>query len=1555
MAAPLWMEASAELFSSPPSLLAAVRDGALGPGVLLQVYIIQVTDGNHEWTVKHRYSDFHDLHEKLVAEKKIDKNLLPPKKIIGKNSRSLVEKREKDLEVYLQTLLATFPGVAPRVLAHFLHFQFYEINGITAALAEELFEKGEQLLGAGEVFVIGPLQLFAVTQQLQQGKPTCASGDAKTDLGHILDFTCRLKYLKVSGTEGPFGTSNIQEQLLPFDLSIFKSLHQVEISHCDAKHIQGLVASKPTLATMSIRFSATSMKEVLIPEASEFDEWEPEGTALEGPVTAVIPTWQALTTLDLSHNSISEIDESVKLIPKIEFLDLSHNGVLVVDNLQHLYNLVHLDLSYNKLSSLKGVHTKLGNIKTLNLAGNLLESLSGLHKLYSLVNLDLSNNKIEQMEEVRSVGSLPCLEHVALLNNPLSIIPDYRTKVLAQFGERASEVCLDNTVTTEKELDTVEVLKAIQKAKEVKSKLSNPEKKVGEDCRPSAVPCVRPSSSPSTVAPTSASLPQPILSSQGIMFVQEEALASSLSSTDSLTPEDRPVARGCSDSLESIPAGQFGTQCDSDTFSVAAAEGSGASSCVLGREEEGKCDAPSDDMPGAVGGASGEHAEPEVQVVPGSGQIIFLPFTCIGYTATNQDFIQRLSTLIRQAIERQLPAWIEAANQREEGGGHGEDDDDDDEDVAENRYFEMGPPDVEDEQEGGRAEEEEEEGEEERLALEWALGADEDFLLEHIRILKVLWCFLIHVQGSIRQFAACLVLTDFGIAIFEIPHQESRGSSQHILSALRFVFCFPHGDLTEFGFLMPELCLVLKVRHSENTLFIISDAANLHEFHADLRACFAPQHVAMLCSPVLYGSHTSLQEFLCQLLAFYKVAGGCQERSQGCFPVYLVYSDKRMVQTSAGDYSGNIEWASCTLCSAVRRSCCAPSEAVKSAAIPYWLLLTPQHLNVIKADFNPMPNRGTHNCRNRNSFKLSRVPLSTVLLDPTRSCTQPRGAFADGHVLELLVGYRFVTAIFVLPHEKFHFLRIYNQLRASLQDLKTVVIAKTPVTGGPSQRPVVDGQPAKGRARCSNDQRPQEAPAEAPAPAPAPAEAPVLAPVEVPALARAEASAPEETAAPAEASVPALVPAEVSAPEETPAPASVEASAPAEALAQAEAPAQYPSERLIQSASEENQIPSHLPACPSLRHIASLRGSAIVEFFHSSIAEVENEELRHLMWSSVVFYQTPGLEVTACMLLSTKAVYFVLHDGLRRYFSEPLQDFWHQKNTDYNNSPFHISQCFVLKLSDLQTVNVGLFDQYFRLTGSSPVQVVTCLTRDSYLTHCFLQHLMAVLSSLERTPSPEPVDKDFYSEFGNKITGKMENYELIHSSRVKFTYPSEEEIGDLTFIVAQKMADPEKALGLSILLYVQAFQVGAPPPGHCRGMLRPKTLLLTSAEIFLLDEDFIHYPLPEFAKEPPQRDRYRLDDGRRVRDLDRVLMGYQTYPQALTLVFDDVQGHDLMGSVTLDHFGEVPGGLARVGQGREVQWQVFIPSAESREKLISLLARQWEALCGRELPVELTG
>lgn len=45
-----------------------------------------------------------------------------------------------------------------------------------------------------------------------------------------------------------------------------------------------------------------------------------------------------------------------------------------------------------------------------------------------------------QLEEIRNIGSLPCLEKLNLSSNPMCIIPDYRTKILAQFGDRASEV-----------------------------------------------------------------------------------------------------------------------------------------------------------------------------------------------------------------------------------------------------------------------------------------------------------------------------------------------------------------------------------------------------------------------------------------------------------------------------------------------------------------------------------------------------------------------------------------------------------------------------------------------------------------------------------------------------------------------------------------------------------------------------------------------------------------------------------------------------------------------------------------------------------------------------------------------------------------------------------------------------------------------------------------------------------------------------------------------------------------------------------------------------------
>ncbi|XP_075689889.1 nischarin isoform X2 [Rhinoderma darwinii] len=1334
------------------------------------VYIIEVYTGVYNWTVKHRYSDFYDLHEKLTAENKIERNLLPPKKIIGKNSKSLVEKRQKDLEVYLQDLLSKFPINVPKALSHFLHFHFYEIHGIAAVLAEELFHNGEQLLVAGEVFHMKPLQLYAITQLLRHAKPTCINGDAKTDLGHILDFTCRLKYLKISGTRGPVGTSNMQEHLLPYDLSVFKSLCQIEICHSDAKLIKGFTSCKKTLATMTVQFSTSSLKDILVPEALEFDHWVAEGTSSDCNITAVVPKWSALTTVDMSHNQISSIEDSVKLTPQVEFLALSHNQICSIENLQHLYNLVHLDLSYNKLFLLEGVHSKIGNIKTLNLSGNLLENLIGLNKLYSLVNLDLSSNKISQVDEVKNIGSLPCLETVNLTENPVTIVPDYRTKVLAQFGDRAAEICLDNTSTTEKELDTVEVLKAIQKAKEAKNKFNNADKKMSEDFRLTSASSSFPANA------SSSPLSRPVLFSQG----------------NHQTTSDEPLP----DQNKNLHL------------------------------------------------VSGLNVEEETTVVPDLHSSVF-PIPCVSYSITDQDFIPYFSTSIAHALKQKqhLAGIVETidnprADSRTCEPGDG--------------YFEMGLH------------------ERDHNFSNGPLLQDTD-----VTIIRVLWNFTIHLKRDccIKQFSSCLVLTDTLLALFEVHNDQLQ--QQHIFrpSSLKLVGCYYYEDLTEIHFLIPESCLGLSVKNGEEFVIILTDARNLEEFFSCLQLrcsqnCMTLPHISSA------GHGNGIQAFFQHLTEEHQITlSDCDVK--GYFPVCLFYCEDNSRQSSQEGLLFENTPLGTDFC--VQSLSCtkhAISEQTGDTSCPVWLFLTPQDMVLIRTDFRMIYQYEGMADYSHTSFRLNRIPIASVVVHPTHCFPGNKQSLQESHVLQFIFDSLTVTALFVLPNDKCNFLSLYKLLRSSIQDVKSIVVLKSLSNVKTAERVLED------QTQLQSVSRPK----------------------------------------------------------------------PPMAL-----PTFYPSDSLFQKLSEENQIPFHLAASIPFRFISALIGRRIVEFFHSSISEVDNEELRYLMWTSVTLYRLPDSEMTSCVLLSTKAIYFVLDDAC---LDLNPQDRCSQPQIGSEFSIFHPCYCIVIPFSDLQSVNIGLFDQFFRITGPSPNHVVTCLTRDSYTTHTFIQHLMSALSLLERAPSPEPIEKDFYSEFGKKKTGKMENYELIHSSRVKFIYPNEEEIGDLTYIVTEQNDTSGMLPSLNILLYVLAFHVNSAEGPEQEALLQPKTLILTSSDLFLFNEDYISYPLPDFAKEPPKKDKYQLMDGRRIRDLDRVLMGYQTYPQTLTFVFDDSSNQDLMHSLSMDHFGEslIPSDIQKSCVGdREVQWYIFIPSADCREKLISLLARQWEILCGRELPLELTG
>ncbi|XP_056294504.1 nischarin isoform X2 [Pseudoliparis swirei] len=1422
------------------------------------VYIIEVSEGEHRWTVKHRYSDFHDLHEKLTPEKKVDRGLLPPKKMLGKNSKSLVERREKELDLYLQTLLLRFPQATPTPLACFLHFHLYEINGITAALAEELFHKGEQLLQAGEVFSLRPLQLYSVTQQLRLAKPTCCNGDAKSDLGHILDFTCRLRYLKMSGTSGPVGTSNIQESSLPFDLSVFKSLLQIEISECSAQQIGGLSSLRSSLATLSIHHSTETMMAILVPESSECSQWEAEGAESGCPVTAVIPLWRSLTTLDMSHNGIAAIDDSVKLISKVEFLDLSHNQLSTVENLQHLYNLVHVDLSYNSLRVLEAAHTRLGNIKTLNLAGNQLEQLTGLTKLYSLVNLDLSHNQLAQLEEIRNIGSLPCLEKLHLSDNPMCIIPDYRTKVLTQFGDRAAEVCLDGTATTEKELDTVEVLKAIQKAKEVKDRMSGGDKKAA--CPSQEVTSGEDDAVPRGVLPPADAAPPPP--------------ASFNTNTQPPSADPAQVQQAAVSLSEHTLCGAFPTTATNNTCCVCCSSSSRPleTSCV-------SCSATSFPL---------------------------LPSPLLSLSTSNKDFVTRLSQRLgsilkeqrreteeeedeeemeeeKRSESREVESQVEETNVGSTSPGSGD------------GYFEMGLDDssVEPVCSSSSTSLAVPPPAEEPVGHQGEPCAGED----ELHVSRVLWCYCLLVKEEVKQKEACLVLTDGLLSLLYLPDdftwtnqdadQEQSRSVEEVLSLLQLDLLLPYSRLLLFRSAeLPDSCLAFGLHGDPTRWFIFSEAEELRQTRTELTALVQAAKSQSDPEPPV-----TPQLFPRSLINSWELEES--QGAQGGYPAFLLLSSSSSSASETHPLLSDI------------------LSKREDSSLFSLLFLTHRHLWVLKMDFKELAERerrsaDLHHPSSSSSWcRLVRVPLGSVLLHPRErasqvgdkssdaSCLDPKHLLRRTHTAELLLAGQRLLLLFPLAQNRSSFLGLLSQRRGSLEGLKMVALPCRPC-------------PQQGRHRtrdkccCSTSRK-------------------------------------------------------------------------------SNSTTSWDSSGLHV---EENQPSPHLHPglSPGLKRLAGLGEQQLLTYFHRCIALSEAEEVRQVLWLSVVLYTSPEAELTCCLLLSTDTIYFLLEDSASTLGHHSVLDMMDSGDVDVC-----LCCCLSIRLSDLQSVNVGLFDQYFRVVGRSADHIVCCLSRDSYGTGVFLQELMSALSlQRQQLPPPELSDQDFYSQFTSTNTGKMQNYELVHSSRVKFVYPSEEEMGDLTFIVAERKAPASAASpssrSFNVLLYLLVFQVqipgslpsqGAALSGHSplsgsgpSPVLQPRTLILTSTDVFLLDEDYVSYPLPDFAKEPPSRERYQLREARRIRDLDRVLLGYQTYPQALTLVFDDLPGPDLLCHLTMDHFasaaageeaGPPGGGGASSGAEGEVQWCVFVPEADSRERLISLLARQWEALCSRELPVELTG
>ncbi|CAB0032500.1 unnamed protein product [Trichogramma brassicae] len=424
-------------------------------------YILEVQIASHKWTVKHRYSEFAELHDILVMDHCVEKDILPPKKLIGNKSEAFIEKRRVALESYINSIYTYLKKIMPLPLAKFLELHVYEIFFLLQSLASNFFTNGVNLLQDPEGHTFEVIQMHAISERLKQPRPLLEVTDKKYDFSHVLDFTSHLKKLTVMGTSSAFGTSNIYPSTLNIEFTSFKNVSHLTIDNYPVDKIYHMGNLRDTVEVLKVH----NAKLRNIVELTMCEEVHKHiSSANDSHV------WLKVTQLDLSDNQIEVIDEAIKLLPHIESLILNNNRLKEISNVTLLPRLSQLHLASNNFTTLpENLYTKLGQIVYIDLSRNNLTSLASFSKLYCLEGLDVSCNRIEDIQEVKHLGGLPCLESLRLTGNPVSTIIDYRVKVLEPFGKRAADIHLDNEKPDQKELDTVSVLQALRIAREGKS------------------------------------------------------------------------------------------------------------------------------------------------------------------------------------------------------------------------------------------------------------------------------------------------------------------------------------------------------------------------------------------------------------------------------------------------------------------------------------------------------------------------------------------------------------------------------------------------------------------------------------------------------------------------------------------------------------------------------------------------------------------------------------------------------------------------------------------------------------------------------------------------------------------------------------------------------------------------------------------------------------------------------------------------------------------------------------------------------------------------------
>ena len=423
-------------------------------------YKLDVVTESNNWIVYKRYSQFHSLHFKLHKKFSLSWDLLPKKLVSGNLDPKNIATRKRQLEHYLQKLVNSDSSIAMcEELLHFLDVYYHDVVYVTRSLSSFVFKHGDAILSNRQLFQLSPTEVYCIGKRLKLPVETSPSDacDSSQDLGHLFSFVHQLHDLMIAPRPsiGHFGN-------VSFDLSVFKSLSYLVIRDIDVTLMEGLRGLQGQILDFRCHKCVSSLDEILVHPVStqaasplhppHAEPWRIEMTARLVQNKVVLHPWYFLERLDLSHNKIASISQSLHLMPSLQTLSLSHNCLSQLD--LHLFSFISLkqvDVSHNAINLIYRSKAPLPSVTSLNISHNRLQNLDSTDCLPRLSHLDFSYNLVHSLQEIDKVIKLDQLTRFDFSNNPISSQKNARISIAAKFYVHNKPVILDGSEITEKE------------------------------------------------------------------------------------------------------------------------------------------------------------------------------------------------------------------------------------------------------------------------------------------------------------------------------------------------------------------------------------------------------------------------------------------------------------------------------------------------------------------------------------------------------------------------------------------------------------------------------------------------------------------------------------------------------------------------------------------------------------------------------------------------------------------------------------------------------------------------------------------------------------------------------------------------------------------------------------------------------------------------------------------------------------------------------------------------------------------------------------------------